>query len=172
MSFSREYTLSPALKVLLLLLYLEVTIICSFVVPTPSTPPTNAPSSQRSSLGIMYTVAGTGAGGLTPAGAFATSSMIHTSRSVYQDSAGRTYIGELYNQCVRMIDSSGILNNFAGVCAEGTGSYSGDGGPATSAIMNEPVTIVISTTGNAYISEFNNCRIRSVSTSEIGRAHV
>ena len=47
----------------------------------------------------------------------------------------------------------------------GTASYSGDGGFATSATLNQPTGIALDISGNIYIADFNNNRIRQITVS-------
>ena len=61
--------------------------------------------------------------------------------------------------CVRKIDTSGIITTITG---NGTGGYSGDGGQATAAELNQPAGVAFDTMGNLYISDFGNNRIRKV----------
>jgi sugar lactone lactonase YvrE len=58
--------------------------------------------------------------------------------------------------------STGIITTIAGT---GTGSYSGDNGAATSASLFFPKAIVFDTSGNYYIADDVNCRIRKVTAS-------
>ncbi|MBE2290092.1 MAG: T9SS type A sorting domain-containing protein [Chitinophagaceae bacterium] len=60
---------------------------------------------------------------------------------------------------VRKISNSGIITTVAGM---GTGGYSGDGGPATSAHLNAPWDVVTDTCGNIYIADSWNNRVRKV----------
>ena len=51
------------------------------------------------------------------------------------------------------------------IAGTGTGSYSGDGGQATSATINLPTGIAIDTSGNVYFAEYNNNRVRKITVS-------
>ncbi len=60
---------------------------------------------------------------------------------------GNVYIGDFYNQRIRKVTiSTGIITTFAGSSA--SGSYSGDGGPATAAGLYQPVGVNLDTAGN------------------------
>src|SRR6185295_17865384 len=59
---------------------------------------------------------------------------------------------------------SGLIETIAGTGAQG---FSGDGGPATSALINAPVGIVVDSFNNIYFSDSNNCTIRQISSSGI-----
>jgi hypothetical protein len=58
--------------------------------------------------------------------------------------------------------STGDISTFAG---DGTEGYSGDGGAATSAELNWPVGVAVDSSGNLYIGDYSNSRIRMVSAS-------
>src|SRR5262249_8283476 len=78
------------------------------------------------------------------------------------DSSGNLLIAEssgLSNR-VRKIDANGIITTLAG---NGTAGFSGDGGPAASAQLRSPQGLVSDGSGNVYISDTSNSRIRVVS---------
>ena len=83
-----------------------------------------------------------------------------------RDAAGNFYISDSTNARVRKISSSGIITTVAG---NGTHGYSGDGGPATNASLYPviPSGLAIDATGNLYIADNYNGRIRKVNTSGI-----
>ena len=73
------------------------------------------------------------------------------------------YIADHTNSRIRKVTvSTGIITTFAGT---GTGSYSGDNGPATSAALKYPWGVVLDTTDNVYIADQYNLRIRKVTAS-------
>src|SRR5580658_5238481 len=71
--------------------------------------------------------------------------------------------------CARVSGQSGIITTVAGSGSAGAigGNFSGDGGPATSARLNQPNTAVVDATGNLFIADVYNNRIRMVSVSGI-----
>ncbi len=74
------------------------------------------------------------------------------------------YIADQYNHRIRKVTvSTGIITTFAG--SGSTGVYSGDGGAATSAGLNYPCGIAFDTSGNVYIGDTSNNRIRKVTVS-------
>lgn len=76
------------------------------------------------------------------------------------DAAENLHIADTGNHRVRMVDASGNINTVAG---NGSGEYSGDDGPATAAGVGSPRGLAIDSTGNIYIAELGNKRIRRVS---------
>ncbi len=76
------------------------------------------------------------------------------------------YIADNGNNCIRKVNSSGIISTYAGKASFGQGSYGGDGGPADSAQLSLPTGLVVDPLGNLYIAEGNG-RIRKVNTQGI-----
>lgn len=82
------------------------------------------------------------------------------------DAAGNLYIADTGDSRIRKVDTSGNISTVAGSSASlGVGSFSGDGGPATSAGLNSPVGVALDSAGNLYIADYGNLRIRKVDTS-------
>jgi sugar lactone lactonase YvrE len=116
------------------------------------------------SSGIITTFAGSGAAAFSGDGGPATSASLRNPLSIAMDSTGSIYIADTGNSFVRKVNSSGIISTVAGAVTNG---YSGDGGPATSAMLFLPSCIVIDPTGNIFIADHNNNIIRVVNTSGI-----
>ena len=91
--------------------------------------------------------------------------------SVAVDAMGNIYIADTNNRCVRKVDGDGIIATVAGKCAEdiqrGDSSYSGDGGPATAAQLDRPFGIAVDRSGNLFIADTYNHRIRRVTPDGI-----
>lgn len=103
------------------------------------------------STGIITTVAGNGTTGYSGDGGAATNAELNGPDGVALDSAGNIYIADPYNYRVRKVTvSTGIISTVAG---NGTDTYSGDGGPATSAGIYEPGKIALDAAGNIYIPD-------------------
>jgi sugar lactone lactonase YvrE len=86
------------------------------------------------------------------------------------DVSGNLYISDLRNHRVRKVDArTGIITTVAGSGPVGveTGSYSGDGGPATAATLNRPQGVALDAAGNLYIADGGNRRIRKVDAQGI-----
>ena len=112
--------------------------------------------------GIITTIAGNGTKGYTGDGGSATSAELNQPGSVAVDKIGNIYIADASNNCIRMINSLGIINTIAG---NGTSGYSGDGGAATAAELNYPQAVIIDNLGNIDIADLSNFRIRQVDSS-------
>ena len=72
---------------------------------------------------------------------------------------GAMYIADSGNNRVRRVDAGGVITTFAGTSEQGE---AGDGGMATSAQLDGPVSIEIGPQGDVYISDTSNNRIRRV----------
>ena len=80
------------------------------------------------------------------------------------DAIGNIFISDYFNNRIRKISTDGIIRTIAG---NGSGGFFGDGGPATAAVLNGPVGIVLDNTGNIYFADANNHRIRKINTAGI-----
>ena len=112
--------------------------------------------------GIISTVAGIVARGFSGDGGPATSAALNAPNGVAVDGAGNLYIADTDNHRIRRVSPSGIITTVAG---NGTKGFSGDGGPATSAALDQPKGVAVDASGNLYIPDTNNSRIRKVSPS-------
>jgi uncharacterized protein (TIGR03437 family) len=84
------------------------------------------------------------------------------------DGPGNLYITDTGHNRIRKVDTSGIITTVAGANpTTGLGGFSGDGDPATSALMNSPRGVAFDKAGNMYIADSGNARIRKVDTSGI-----
>jgi len=113
--------------------------------------------------GIISTVAGSGIAGYSGDGSAATSAQLKSPQRIAVDSAGNLYIADQGNNVIRKVAAS--TGYIATVAGTGTASYSGDGGVATSATLNNPVAVALDAAGNIYITDENNNRIREVSAA-------
>lgn len=107
--------------------------------------------------GVITTVAGTGTvGGVFGDGGVATAAGLSLVNGVTVDGLGNLYVAA--GDRIRMIDTTGIITTIAGTA----GGYSGDGGPATAAQLNDPDGVLFDATGRMYIIDDGNNRIRRV----------
>jgi len=117
--------------------------------------------------GIITTVAGSESydySDFIGDGGPATQAILWSPLSIAVDGSNNIYIADLGNNRIRKVDSSGVISTVAGNGAYG---FSGDGGPATEAMLNEPCGVSIDGAGNIYISDTGNYRIRKVDTSGV-----
>src|SRR5665213_1850590 len=94
----------------------------------------------------------------------ATAASLAAPAQVAYDTAGNLYIADLNDNVIRKVDLAGIITTVAGTGEQG---FSGDGGPATSAQLDSPAGVAVDTSGNIYIADTHNHRIRKVSGGTI-----
>jgi hypothetical protein len=99
---------------------------------------------------IVSTYAGTGAAGYSGDGGPAASAQLNNPYAVCFDPAGNLYIADSNNSVIRKVTPAGIISTYAG---NGTAGYSGDGGPATSAELSEPIFLSCDSLGNLYVAD-------------------
>ncbi len=115
--------------------------------------------------GTITTYAGNGTSGFGGDGGPATSAQLFPGHGIAVDGSGNLYIADLYNNRIRKVDSSSVITTVAGsgtANSIGQGGFSGDGGPATSAMVNLPNAVAVDAAGNLYIADTSNYRIREV----------
>lgn len=114
--------------------------------------------------GIISRFAGNGTYGYGGDNGLAVNAMLSYPRGIAVDTFGNVYICDADNNRIRKVDTSGIITTIAGT---GMAGNSGDNGPATSAQLNSPIGIFHDNSGDIYIADFYNNRIRMISTSGI-----
>jgi uncharacterized protein (TIGR03437 family) len=118
---------------------------------------------RKVSGGTITTVAGNGVPALLGDGGGATNASLNLPYGVAVDSAGNIYIADTGNNVIRKV-ANGTITTVAGNGLEG---FSGDGGSATSASLNNPYGMAVDSAGNLYIADRNDYRIRRVSEGMI-----
>ncbi|HEY2384676.1 MAG TPA: hypothetical protein VGK48_26165, partial [Terriglobia bacterium] len=114
--------------------------------------------------GVISTIAGTGTGGFAGDGGTGLAAQFNYPSGIAVDGAGNIWIADTGNQRIRKLASSGIISTVAGT---GTAGYSGDGGAAVAAQLSSPVNIALDGSGNLYIADTTNARIRMVNGSGV-----
>jgi PKD repeat protein/sugar lactone lactonase YvrE len=117
----------------------------------------------NASTGIMSTIAGDGTGGYGGDGNLAVSAILNQPGGIALDSLGNLYIADLGNNRIRKINTStGIISTIAG---NGTSGFGGDGAAATAANLYRPSSVAVDRSGNIYIADTYNGRIRKVAAT-------
>jgi flagellar hook assembly protein FlgD len=113
---------------------------------------------------IITNYAGAGTAGYTGDNGPATLATFDNNWGMAVDSAGDLYFADSTNNVVRKITPGGIVTTVAG---NGTPGFSGDGGAATSAQLDDPSFLALDSTGNLYIADYDNHRVRKVTPAGI-----
>ena len=117
------------------------------------------------STGLISTIGGTGSAGFGGDGGPATAAQFNRPYGLTLDGVGNLYVADQYNHRVRKINlASGIVTTILG---NGTSGSSGDGGPATAALIDFPNYVHADGAGNLYVTDNGNHKIRKINTSGI-----
>src|SRR5437763_1413555 len=109
---------------------------------------------------VITTAVGTGAKGFAGDGGPATAALLNGPFDLAFDSAGNLYFSDTFNHRIRRVDArSRVITTVAG---NGEAGYSGDGGPAVSAALNEPYGIALDRAGNIFVADRLNRRVRRI----------
>ena len=141
----------------------RIRMVCGGIVPTIS-----GTACSPGLLNIITTIVGNGNPAYTGDGQLATSPAVtvNSPGGVTMDGAGNLYIADTGNNAIRVIHAAtGIINTIAGTGAQGNG---GDGGPATSATLNQPSGVTLDTQGDIFIADTSNNRIRMICAAAPG----
>ena len=115
--------------------------------------------------GIISTIAGTaGTPGFSGDGGPATAATLGDPQNLAINAAGELFIADVSYHKIRKINTSGIISTIAG---NGIGGYSGDGGLATQAQINQPRGLKTDASGNVYFADGQNHRIRKITNAGI-----
>ncbi len=116
-----------------------------------------------SPAGAATVIAGTGTGGFSGDGGSAKAATLNYPTGIAADATG-IYFCDESNHRIRKIAADGTISTVAG---NGVAGFSGDGGPAASAMLRAPRAIFRDTKGNLYIADTSNHRIRVVNAAGI-----
>ncbi len=100
--------------------------------------------------------------GFSGDGGPATQAALSYASAVAVDAAGNLFIADTENHRIRKVNGSGIISTVAG---NGNAAFSGDGGPAITASLNQPDGISVDRGGNLYIADTANQRVRMVNVN-------
>ncbi len=102
--------------------------------------------------------------GFSGDGGPATSALLFNPGGIAVDAAGDLFIADTRNNRIRKVTPDGIISTVAG---SGQSGFSGDGGPAVLAALNQPEAVVVDAMGNLFIADWGNERIRKVTAAGV-----
>jgi len=112
---------------------------------------------------VVSTVVGAGKAGYTGDSGPAAASTLNEPIGVTVDGVGDLYIADYDNSVIRVVTPDGTIGTVAGT---GRAGFSGDGGPATSAQLNNPTRVSIDAQGNLYVADAANNRVRKIAPDD------
>jgi sugar lactone lactonase YvrE len=114
--------------------------------------------------GNIQTVAGTGIAGFSGDGGPSRTARIFLPAGIAIDSSHNLFFADSGNNRIRKISPAGIITTIAGT---GVVGFSGDGGQATAAMVNEPYGLSLDATGNLFFADRGNDRIRKIDSGGV-----
>jgi len=115
--------------------------------------------------GVITTICGNGIQAYTGDNGPASSAQLYSPESIFFDKrTGNLYVAENGAQVIRKISPSGIITTVAGT---GVLGFNGDGLNATATQLDYPEDVAVDSSGNIYISDGGNNRIRKINASGI-----
>ena len=116
--------------------------------------------------GFISTVAGNGASGSGGDGGPATDAQLGGVCAVALDTTGNLFISSLAGR-IRKVAQQGLISVITTIAGSDSSGYQGDGGPATSAYFNGPCGLTVDASGNVFVADSFNNRIRKISAAGI-----
>ena len=112
---------------------------------------------RRISAGRITTIAGSSTSGFSGDNGPAALARLNAPESVAVDAAGNVYIADTENHRIRRVNSQGVITTVAG-----SDPGAGDNGPAVAARLFQPSGVAVDPSGNVYIADMANHRVRRV----------
>jgi uncharacterized protein (TIGR03437 family) len=106
--------------------------------------------------------AGNGTGGYSGDNGPATQAEVNRVVGLATDAAGNVYLADQNNNVIRKVSASGVITTFAGTTVAG---YTGDGGAATQATLSGPTGVCVAPSGDVYVNDLSNRRVRKVAAA-------
>ena len=122
------------------------------------------PALSQGVAGNIATIAGNGGGTFSGDGGPAAIASLSDPPALEIDSSGNLYISDVGNMRIRQVSRTGIITTIAG---NGIAGYSGDGGLAVNASLSAETGLALDPSGNLYIADAHNMRVRMVTPSGI-----
>ncbi len=119
---------------------------------------------EISTSGIITTLAGAGTPGYSGDGGSARGAQLSTFHEMAVDPLGNLYIADSGNSVIREVTTAGIISTVAGI---GSSAFFGDQGSPTSAALSFPFGITLDSSGDLFIADTSNYRVREVFTNNI-----
>jgi uncharacterized repeat protein (TIGR02543 family) len=116
------------------------------------------------SKGVIHTFAGNGNNVLSGNGGPAINASLNTPTAIVFDAQGDLVIADTGNNQIREVSPTGIISKVAGT---GNAAYDTDNGTAATAAFSGPTGLTIDRSGNIYVADTGNQRIRMISTAGI-----
>jgi trimeric autotransporter adhesin len=107
--------------------------------------------------GVISTIAGNGTLSYTGDGGPAALAQFSAISSIAVDSQGNVYVADTSNSAIRLFPLGGTVSTIAG---DGNQGYTGDGGTATVAELNNPRALAVTAAGNVYFADTSNNAVR------------
>ena len=111
----------------------------------------------------LVTIAGTGQRGTSGDGGPAASALLSRPIRIDFDNAGNLYLTDSDNHTIRRVTPQGVISTIAGKPEQS--GFSGDNGVATEALLSFPIGVAVDGSGNVYICDNDNNRIRKITAA-------
>lgn len=111
----------------------------------------------------ISTVAGSSTAGFSGDGGAATAAQLYYPAGIAVDGSGNIYIADKGNHRIRKVTAT--TGNISTIAGTGSAGFGGDGGVATAAQLNNPVGVAVDGSGNIYIADQYNQRIRMIAAA-------
>jgi uncharacterized protein (TIGR03437 family) len=112
----------------------------------------------------VVTVAGNGSAGQGGDGGIALQGQLNQPAACAVDTAGNLFIADTLNNRIRLVTPAGAISTVAG---NGAGGFAGDGQPATHAMLNAPAGVAVTDSGDIFIADSGNNRVRLVTADGV-----